>query len=143
MARHFWQLIMSLRPMTFPRQITSLLFALLAIALADSAAGDEIVSRIRRHPVQSSSVASAGYSRQLRALEIEFRRGAVYRFLDVPCEVDRAFAPPTPRAVLSPSRFEGIIDSFASALRPAAGIQNHLLPKRPGRAQGFQATRMW
>ena len=51
------------------------------IALADS---EEILrSRIKRTPVQSSNVASVGYSRQLHALEIEFVRGAVYRYLDV------------------------------------------------------------
>jgi hypothetical protein len=58
-----------------------------AIALA---APEEIVrSRIRREPVASSNVASVGYSRHLRALEIEFTRGAIYRFLDVPSTVYR------------------------------------------------------
>jgi hypothetical protein len=42
-----------------------------------------IVSRIKRVPVQSSAVASVGYSKRLRALEIEFRNGAIYRYLDV------------------------------------------------------------
>jgi hypothetical protein len=41
-------------------------------------------SRINRLPVNSSNVASIGYSRHLRALEIEFTRGAIYRFLEVP-----------------------------------------------------------
>ena len=35
----------------------------------------------------STNVASVGYSRHLRALEIEFTRGAIYRFLDVPPKV--------------------------------------------------------
>lgn len=52
--------------------------------LTSAAADDEITSRIRRQPVSSSNVASIGYSRHLRALEIEFTRGAIYRFLDVP-----------------------------------------------------------
>ncbi len=51
---------------------------------------DAIVSRIKRQPVVSSNVASVGYSRHLRALEIEFTRGAIYRFLDVPKSVYRA-----------------------------------------------------
>ena len=49
---------------------------------------DEVIrSRIKRQPVISTNVAAVGYSRPLRALEIEFTRGAVYRFLDVPMRV--------------------------------------------------------
>jgi KTSC domain len=43
----------------------------------------EIISHIKREPVESSALASVGYSRRLRALEIEFRNGAIYRYLDV------------------------------------------------------------
>jgi lysyl-tRNA synthetase class 2 len=43
-----------------------------------------IVSRIRRVPVESKALAAVGYSKRLRALEIEFRNGAIYRYLDVP-----------------------------------------------------------
>ena len=46
-----------------------------------------IVSRIKRVPVESSAVATVGYSKKLRALEIEFRNGAIYRYLDVAPEV--------------------------------------------------------
>ncbi len=53
----------------------------LGIALGDS--GEIVHSRIKRTPVKSSNVSSVGYSRPLHALEIEFVRGAVYRFLDV------------------------------------------------------------
>ena len=42
-----------------------------------------IVSRIKRIPVESSALATIGYSRRLRALEVEFRNGAIYRYLDV------------------------------------------------------------
>ncbi len=42
-----------------------------------------VASRIQRTRVVSSNVASVGYSRSLHALEIEFVRGAVYRFLNV------------------------------------------------------------
>ncbi len=45
-----------------------------------------IVSRIKREPVESTALASVGYSRRLHALEIEFKNGAIYRYL----EVDRA-----------------------------------------------------
>lgn len=59
--------------------------------VTSGAADDEIVSRIKRQPVESSNVASVGYSTSLRALEIEFTRGAIYRFLDVPVGVYQAF----------------------------------------------------
>ncbi len=49
-------------------------------------ASPPIVSRIKRVPVQSTAIASIGYSKRLHALEIEFRNGAIYRYL----EVDRA-----------------------------------------------------
>ena len=50
----------------------------------------EIVSRIKRVPVESSALASVGYSKKLRALEIEFRNGAVYRYIEVPLDVYEA-----------------------------------------------------
>ena len=43
-----------------------------------------IVSHIRREPIESSAIASIGYSKRLHALEIEFVNGAIYRYLDVP-----------------------------------------------------------
>jgi hypothetical protein len=42
-----------------------------------------IVSRIKRLRVESTALATVGYSRRLSALEIEFRSGATYRYLDV------------------------------------------------------------
>ena len=49
-----------------------------------------IVSRIKRFPVESSALATVGYSKRLRVLEIEFRNGAIYRYLEVPPEVYEA-----------------------------------------------------
>jgi hypothetical protein len=46
-----------------------------------------IVSRILRHPVESSAIAKVGYSKRHHILEIEFINGAVYRYLDVPAMV--------------------------------------------------------
>jgi KTSC domain len=46
-----------------------------------------IVSRIRRSPVESTALATVGYSNRLRALEIEFRNGAIYRYLEVAPDV--------------------------------------------------------
>ncbi len=66
------------------------LFAL-ALLLATTVAADPpeardstgIVSHIKRDAVQSTALASVGYSKRLRALEIEFRNGAIYRYLNV------------------------------------------------------------
>ena len=43
-----------------------------------------IISRIPREAVDSSAIATVGYSKRLRALEIEFHNGATYRYLEVP-----------------------------------------------------------
>jgi hypothetical protein len=42
-----------------------------------------IISHIKREAVQSTALASVGYSTRLHALEIEFRSGAIYRYLEV------------------------------------------------------------
>lgn len=42
---------------------------------------------IKRHPVESSVLATVGYDGKRRLLEIEFHSGAVYRYLDVPEEI--------------------------------------------------------
>lgn len=64
----------------------SLLFILGALIAASAALADPstIVSRIPREPVQSTALASVGYSKRLQILEIEFANGAVYRYVDVP-----------------------------------------------------------
>jgi hypothetical protein len=48
-----------------------------------------IVSHIPRGQVDSSAIASIGYSKGLHALEIEFLNGAAYRYLDVPIALYR------------------------------------------------------
>ena len=72
---------------------TPVLLAFLLLFLAPAGAEPDTIvrSRIRRASVQSSNVASAGYSFHLRALEIEFVRGAIYRFLNVPPRLSREF----------------------------------------------------
>lgn len=42
---------------------------------------------MERRPVDSTSVASAGYDAAGRVLEVEFRSGGLYAYLDVPPEV--------------------------------------------------------
>lgn len=58
-------------------------FLLCAITLSAAPAPIGIVSRIKRLRVESTALAAVGYSRRLSALEIEFRNGAIYRYLDV------------------------------------------------------------
>ena len=45
---------------------------------------NKITSRIPREPVASSAIAAVGYSKRRQILEIEFRNGAIYRYLGVP-----------------------------------------------------------
>jgi len=74
--------------------IASVIFFLAAVFLQAAPAPTPrpaaIVSRIKRVPVQSSAIATLGYSKPIRALEIEFRNGAIYRYLDVPPNVYEA-----------------------------------------------------
>ena len=46
-------------------------------------------SPIERHPVESSVIATVGYDAGKRLLEIEFRSGAIYRYLKVPEEIHK------------------------------------------------------
>jgi len=69
-----------------PIALAILLFAAVCAA-ADPIERTGIVSHIKRMPVESSALAAVGYSKKLRALEIEFRNGAIYRYLDVDPEV--------------------------------------------------------
>jgi hypothetical protein len=50
---------------------------------------EPIISRLQREPVESRAIAAVGYSKRLRALEIEFHRGGTYRYLHVPPSVHR------------------------------------------------------
>jgi hypothetical protein len=58
-------------------------FFFAALAANADPSPSEIVSRIKRDPIESTALASVGYSKRLRSLEIEFRNGAVYRYLGV------------------------------------------------------------
>lgn len=42
---------------------------------------------MQREPVDSSNIDSIGYDAGERILEVEFRNGGVYRYLDVPEEI--------------------------------------------------------
>ena len=68
-----------------PIALATFLFA--ATLCANSNEPTAIISHIKRVPVESSALATVGYSKKLRALEIEFRNHSVYRYLEVPSEV--------------------------------------------------------
>ena len=72
-----------------PALLLACIAALSALTCAASSPNESrpanpIVSHIRRQPVDSSAIASIGYSKRLHALEIEFVNGAIYRYLEVP-----------------------------------------------------------
>ena len=46
---------------------------------------------LTRTPVDSSSVASVGYSAETQALEVQFRSGSVYRYFNVPASIYSEF----------------------------------------------------
>lgn len=48
-----------------------------------------VTSHIPRESVQSTALATVGYSKRRHILEIQFPNGAVYRYLDVPPSVYR------------------------------------------------------
>jgi hypothetical protein len=63
--------------------------ATVAIAVPSENKSSAITSHIPRHRVQSSALASIGYSKRLHILEIEFVNGAIYRYGQVPPSVYR------------------------------------------------------
>jgi len=73
----------------FPPIALALLFFAAIVAQADPPS-PAIISRIKRVPVQSTALAAVGYSKRLHALEIEFRNGAIYRYLAVKSAVYNA-----------------------------------------------------
>ena len=76
-----------------PRTLVASLLLIATIVSAapvKTAEDSSIVSRIKRVPIESKALAAVGYSKRLRALEIEFRNGAVYRYLDVSPQVHTA-----------------------------------------------------
>ncbi len=56
----------------------------LAVRPNEQNSPDAIVSHIRREPIDSTAIATVGYSKRLHALEIEFVNGAIYRYFEVP-----------------------------------------------------------
>jgi hypothetical protein len=81
----------------FPQMTTKPLFLIpvlcvaATVAIADPSENESsaITSHIPRQRVQSSALASIGYSKRLHILEIEFANGAVYRYFEIAPSVYR------------------------------------------------------
>lgn len=65
-------------------RITAGWLTFLSIVQRSAATDDPLTVPIRREPVESRSITSFGYHAGARVLEIEFRHGALYRYLAVP-----------------------------------------------------------
>ena len=66
-----------------------------------------IVSHIPRERVQSSALATVGYSKRRHILEIEFVNGAVYRYLEVAPSVYRELTAVDSKARYYDARIKG------------------------------------
>jgi hypothetical protein len=53
--------------------------------------GNQHDDPMRREKVESTSIESVGYDRELSVLEVEFAHGGVYRYRQVPPSVHRGF----------------------------------------------------
>lgn len=71
----------------FPPIAFAIFFIAAAAFCAEPIDRSGIVSHLKRVPLESTALATVGYSRRLHVLEIEFRNGAIYRYLDVPPDV--------------------------------------------------------
>jgi hypothetical protein len=58
-------------------------FSFFTASLRAASEEEAVTSHIPRERVQSSGLASIGYSKRRHVLEIEFTNGAIYRYVDV------------------------------------------------------------
>jgi len=65
---------------------------------------------MKRTAVDSSMMASVGYDRARKTLEIEFQTGDVYEYLDVPCDVFRAMLDATSKGRFFHAEIDGVYD---------------------------------
>ena len=87
---------------------------------------DEVVSRMKRQSVVSTNVASVGYNQHLHVLEIEFSRGAIYRFLDVPRSVYRELMETSSKGHFINENLRGHY-RFVHVRGPGRAISNHAI----------------
>jgi len=82
-----------------------------------------ITSHIPRQRVESSAIASIGYSKRRHILEIEFVNGAIYRYFDVPPAVHRELMSAESKARFYDSNIRRHYRSIP--IRPRQKANNH------------------
>jgi hypothetical protein len=92
--------------------------ALASNAIAAPRDDEAIVSRVPRSAVGSSALATIGYSKRLRALEVEFHNGATYRYLNVPPGIYRALLVAPSKAAYYDANIRGRYRSVRVRRRP-------------------------
>jgi KTSC domain len=76
---------------------------------------------MKRTSVDSSMMASVGYSASRRTLEIEFRSGDVYRYFDVPEKEFHALLASASKGRFFQTRISGVYDFERVISRTATG----------------------
>jgi hypothetical protein len=78
---------------------------------------------MKRNAVDSSMMASVGYSTRRRILEIEFQTGDIYQYLDVPFAVYRALLAAPSKGRFFHANLDGVYrhEQLASAPRRSRG----------------------
>jgi KTSC domain len=87
-----------------------------------SGARNPVISRIPRERVASNVIASVGYSRRRHILEIEFVKGAVYRYLEVSPSVYRELTAAESKARYYDTNIRGNYASIRVRPRAKSGI---------------------
>jgi hypothetical protein len=85
---------------------------------------------MKREPLQSSTIQTAGYDPAGQVLELEFRNGRLYRYMDVPPQVYAGL-----RAAESPGAY------FTAEIRNAYECWRQVAPGRAGAARRKRVTR--
>ena len=98
----------------------------------ERARGAAYPERVRRLPLDSTAIASAGYDAGTAVLELEFTSGEVYRYFAVPPSVHRELRPPTAPAATSASGSGTSTPRSTSADRES---------RKPPVNRGFQVVR--
>jgi hypothetical protein len=73
---------------------------------------------MKRTAVDSSMMASVGYDRARKTLEIEFQTGDVYEYLDVPHDVFRALLDATSKGRFFHAEIDGVYGFMQVARSP-------------------------
>ncbi|HLW36572.1 MAG TPA: KTSC domain-containing protein [Chthoniobacterales bacterium] len=79
-----------------------------------------VISHIPHHLVESTAIASIGYSRRRHILEIEFLNGAVYRYLEITPSVYRELMTANSKARYYDLNIKGNYCSIRIRPRPGA-----------------------